>query len=314
MRSGGFERLAHVRQKPGRRVWACGLVAAVALLLAAGCSSGSSASSSSPGSAGQPGPADRKYVSFTSYPGWIQASIPPDKFNYAPYTIISDFGLWPTMTGGIAVGDMRSLSNIPPVVADAHKAGKTIIMAIGEQGQGPTFAGGASPQYRGTLIKNIVSYVSSYGFDGVDVDWEEDVPQNQTDYVALIKGLRSAFNAAFPGRHMYISSDIDPGQIPPQIAAQIAPYVDSLNMLTFQNDGVSSTDAYTQAGIPASKLLLGIGVASGYYDTTEAQVAAKVKYVEDHGLQGTILWQPGALNTYRTDPRLTPLLQMVHGN
>jgi len=206
---------------------------------------------------------------------------------------------------------MESLSNIPPAVAAAHKAGKTIIMAVGEQGQGFDFSGGASPRYRPRLIKTIVSYVSKYNFDGVDIDWEEDVPQNQKDYVALIKGLRNALNAAFPARHMYLSADVDTGQIPPAIAARISPYVDSLNMETFENNGESSVAAYTRAGIPASKLLLGIGIANGYYDTTEARVAAKVKYVEEHGLKGTLFWQPGDLKPYRTDPRLLPLLAMV---
>jgi GH18 family chitinase len=184
-------------------------------------------------------------------------------------------------------------------------------MAVGEEGQGPDFAAGASPRYRSKLIASIVSYVSKYDFDGVDIDWEEDVPQNQEDYIALIRGLHSALGAAFPGRQMYLSADVNVGQIPPRIAAQVSPYVDSINMETFHDDGVSSVAAYTRAGIPASKLLLGVGVTSGYYDSTEARVAAKVKYVEDHGLKGILFWQPGALRPYRTDPRLTPLRQMV---
>ena len=65
---------------------------------------------------------------------------------------------------------------------------------------------------------------------------------------------------------------------------------------------MSSAVAYTRAGIPASKLLMGIGVAPGYYDTSEAHVAAKVRYVEEHGLAGTLLWQPGNLKTDQTDP------------
>jgi len=206
---------------------------------------------------------------------------------------------------------MQSLANIPPAVADAHKAGKSIIMAVGEEGLGSSFVGGASPQYRTSLVNNIVSYVSRYGFDGVDIDWEEYVPQNQANYVALIKNLRSALNARITARHMYLATEVNTGQIPPDIATQVAPYVDSINVETFQDNGLSSIAAYTRAGIPASKLLLGIGVTSGYYDSTQARVAAKVKYVEDHGLKGTLLWQPGTLNTYRTDPRLIPLRQMV---
>jgi hypothetical protein len=251
------------------------------------------------------------YESFTSYPGWIQKSIPPDQFDFSPWTVINDFGLWPTKSGGIAVGDMDSLSYIPPAVAAAHRAGRSIIMTVGEQGLGPTFASAASPQYRTAFINNIVSWVGKYNFDGVDVDWEEQVPQNQANYVALVGGLRSALDRAFPGRHMYLSTDVNQGQVPPAIAAKIAGYLDSLNLETFQDNGVADVNAYRSAGIPASRLLLGIGVAPGYYDTSQASVESKVRYVENQGLRGTLLWQPAYLNTYRTDPRLIPLRQMV---
>jgi Glycosyl hydrolases family 18 len=295
------------------------MMAAVALLLLAACggqgtqsnghNSPGSNTSSSPASTGSASPG-HKYISFTSYPGWIQTSIPPGKFNFAPWTIVNDFGLWPTPTGGIAVGDMGSLSYIPPAVAAAHRAGRMIIMAVGEQGVGAKFVGAASPKYQARFITNITNYVAKYHFDGVDVDWEEGVPQNAANYVSLIKNLRGALDRGFP-RHMFLSADVNTGQIPPYIAAQIAPYVDTLNLETFQNNGISSVAAYAGAGIPASKMLLGIGVANGYYDINQARVAAKVNYVETHGLAGTLLWQPGNLRTQETDPRLTPLLHMV---
>lgn len=291
------------------------LATAGALVLAA-CSSGShqpGAQNTSPSTTSPATQTSRQYISFTSYPGWIQATIPPSKFNYKPWTVISDFGLWPTTTGGIAVGDMKSLSYIPPAVAAAHSAGKKIIMAVGEQGLGPVFASAASPRYQAAFITSITNYIAKYGFDGVDIDWEEDVPQNQASYVSLIKNLRSTFDREFP-HPLYLSADVDTGQTPPNIVAQIAPYVNSLNMETFQNNGVSSAVAYMNAGIPASKLLMGIGVASGYYDINESRVAAKVKYVEQHGLAGTLFWQPGNLNNDMTDPRLIPLEQMLHSS
>lgn len=290
----------------------------MALVLLAACGgghnvngSGTAHRSPAPESAGPAVPGHR-YVSFTSYPGWIQASIPPGRFDYTPWTIISDFGLWPAPSGGIAVGDMQSLANIPPAVAAAHHAGRLIIMAVGEQGQGARFASAASPGHRAALIRAIVSYVAKYHFDGVDIDWEEEVPAHQADYTALVSGVRSALDQAFAGRHLYLSADVNPGQVPPPIAARIAPYVDSLNDESFQDNGVSSITAYLRAGIPAGKLLIGIGVAPGYYDTTVARVAAKVNYAQQHGLAGTLLWQPGNLHTYRTDPRLVPLRQMVN--
>ncbi len=290
------------------------LLLAVTLTLLAACSSGSHPSQAQGGASSLPAThTPHQYVSFTSYPGWIQGSVPPSSFNYSPWTVISDFGLWPTATGGIGVGDMGSLSTIPAVVAAAHKAGKKIIMAVGEQGLGPVFASAASPRYQPALITNITDYIAKYGFDGVDIDWEEDVPQHQASYVSLIKNLRATFQREFP-KPVFLSADVDTGQVPPGIAAQIAPYVNSLNMETFQNNGVSSAIAYTKSGIPAGKLLMGIGVAGGYYDTSESRVAAKVRYVEAHGLGGTLLWQPGNLNTDWTDPRLIPLEQMLHSS
>lgn len=303
MRSAPLRPISHA----GGRVAA---LTGAALLLLAACS-GSGQAPPRQAASGSPGPAGSRYVSFTSYPGWIQASIPPGKFNYAPWTIINDFGLWPTRTGGIAVGDMESLAYIPRDVTAAHAAGRKIIMAVGEQGLGAAFASAASGRYRDRLVRAIVADVTRYRFDGVDVDWEEEVPAHRAEYVALVRDLRAAMTRAFPGRHMYLSADVNPGQVPPAIAVQIAPYVDSLNVESFQDNGVSSVAAYTRAGIPAGKLLLGIGIAKGYYDTTRARVAAKVRFVEQHGLKGTLLWQPGNLHSYRTDPRLIPLRQML---
>jgi len=295
---------------PGRR--AATFLAAGALLLLSGCASGGPQPQQGAGSSdgGTAAPQGRSYISFTSYPGWIQRSLPPGAFNFAPWTVISDFGLWPTKTGGIAVGDMDSLSYIPPAVAAAHQAGKKIVMAVGEQGLGSVFASAASPRYQATFITTITNYLAKYGFDGVDIDWEEDVPQNEASYVSLIRNLRATFNREFP-HPVFLSADVDVGQIPPGIVAQIAPYVNTINMETFQDNGESSAVAYTSAGIPASKLLMGIGVAPGYYDTNQSRVAAKVRYVQEHGLAGTLLWQPGNLETDQTDPRLIPLRQMI---
>lgn len=294
------------------------LLSAAALLTVAGCASppGQPAANPSPRPAGSGTPSpgrfvSSRYISFTSYPGWIQARIPPAKFDFSPWTIINDFGLWPTKRGGIAVGDMQNLSFIPPAVAAAHRARRMIIMAVGEQGLGSAFAAGATRAHRPHLIASIVAYVRKYHFDGVDIDWEEEVPQHRAGYIALVAGVRRALDKSFPRRHMFLSADVNPGQVPPPIAVRIAPYVDTLNVESFQDNGVSSIAAYTRAGIPAGRLLLGIGVAKGYYDTTQARVAAKVKYVEEHGLRGTLLWQPGNLHTYRTDPRLIPLRRML---
>lgn len=252
-----------------------------------------------------------KYVSIAAYPGWIQNSITPDKLDYSPWTAIDDFGLWPSSTGEVATADMENLSYIAPAVSAAHKANKQILMCFGGEGAGPAFVAAAQPQYRTKLINNIVAAVKQYGFDGVDIDWEESVPANQANYIALVKELSTALNQAFPSNHKNLSIDVDNDQIPPSIATQLASSVDTVNIMSYWDDGLADFNGYVQAGVPANKLLIGLGVSSGYADSTAAKVAAKVDLVKSKGAKGTFLWQIGDLNTYKTDPRLDPLRQMV---
>ncbi|KAE9377607.1 glycoside hydrolase family 18 protein [Stipitochalara longipes BDJ] len=57
---------------------------------------------------------------------------------------------------------------------------------------------------RATFIKNIMKFMSSYGFDGVDLDWEypgaDDrggVPADTANYVALVKEMSAAFGSKY---------------------------------------------------------------------------------------------------------------------
>jgi SAM-dependent methyltransferase len=262
------------------------------------------------GSTGGASPGYR-YASIMEYPGWVQNHLAPNQIDYSPYTAIDHFGLWPTTTGGIAVGDMQSLSHLAPAVAAAHAHHRQIYMSVGEVRQGTDFAGAARPQYRQKFIDNIVSYVKKYNYDGVDIDWEEHVPDNQAEYITLLRGLRGALDQAFPGQHKVLGCDVDTGQIPPVIAAQVASSVDYMAMMAYWDTGASSFKAYRKAGIPASKLVLGIGLSAEYYDTTEARVQAKVKLMKSDGMEGLLGWQIGDLHGTNSDPRLDPLRALV---
>jgi hypothetical protein len=249
-----------------------------------------------------PTPAPGSHISEIYYPGWVQNNLAPSAIDYTPWTHIMHFGFDPTATGGIALADMQNASYPAAAVSAAHAAGKQIILCIGEQGVGAQFVGATSPGYINGFAANIVATMRQYGYDGVDIDWEEQV--TQTPYVSLLQTLRADLNAVRPG--VWLSIDVDTGQHPPATVAAANPYVTMVNDMTYWDSGITEQNAYIAAGIPASKLTLGIGFSAGYFDQTQSAVQTKVNAVAANGYAGTMAWFMGDL-TSQSDPRLIPL-------
>src|SRR5262249_6888238 len=156
------------------------------------------------------------------------------------------FGWDPTATGGICTctGDMNT-SFAAPAVAAAHANGRSIILAVGEANEGTNFAGATQSLYIDSFVTNIVSTMQQYGYDGVDIDWEENV--TLAPYATLIQKLRTALDNVQPG--IWLSIDVDPPQVAPAIVASVASYVTEVNDMTYYNDGISDQNKYIAAGV-----------------------------------------------------------------
>lgn len=250
-----------------------------------------------------------RFWSMASYPGWVQDTIPPTRIDWASTTHVLHFGRYPTGTGDVVVGDMQATANHAPLVTAAHAAGRNALLVIGGEGCGAQFATAASdPTARARLVGALAGLASTYGYDGVDVDWEEDVPANEAAYVALHADLRTALPPS-----LLLTTDVVSGLVPGRIAARVLPYVDSVNVMSYWSDGRDQYAHYRSAGIPAAKLVIGLGIAADptYVDHTPAAVASKVELVEAEGCRGTEYWHVGEMRDSLTDPRLQPLREMV---
>ncbi len=252
------------------------------------------------------------FISMGYYPGWEMNKTPVTEVDYSAFTTIMSFGMYPSADGGVGINDMQSAENARAQVTAAHMAGKKINLTIGGEGQGTGFVGAAGNRHRATFVRNIINTMQTYGYDGVDIDWEEQVPEHQGDYIALIQELRGMLNVLSPVS--YLSVDVDTGQIPPPIVAQLYASVDSVNLMSFRFDGLDQVSAYTSAGVPAHKLILGIGLSADYVDKTVENVQTKVKLAKTKGLLGTLCWEIGNLKTAKTDLRLQPLRRAVAGS
>ncbi len=175
---------------------------------------------------------------------------------------------------GTGIEDAKALSSA------AHAHGVSALFLLGGQGNGAAIAAAASPNNRAAFVEDLVSTMDSLGYDGIDLDWEEDIDLG--DFIALAQDLR----AARPGIVLTYPAgmvngnyqEVDPGLV------TLAGLVDQFNIQAYYpstaltgygwdswfnsplSGAAGSTPAaiddtlqrYEAAGIPRSKLGLGM--------------------------------------------------------
>lgn len=144
-----------------------------------------------------------------------------------------------------------------------------------------------SDEYRKAFAKDCRDFCSKWGIDGIDIDWEFpglswsghacDPSVDVENHVLLMKQLRETLGTRYMLTYAgYVKNVIetDEGRKYIDIAA-VDPYVDFVNVMTYDMDSAPSHQsalrdksayvdceraikAYTDAGVAASKLVLGI--------------------------------------------------------
>src|SRR5579872_2089356 len=171
----------------------------------------------------------------------------------------------------------------------ARPAGKKVLVCIQDNGSHPTaFGQSTAPGMISTFVSNIANFVKSYGYDGVDIDWESNI--NVSQYTELLIQLR----AALPTK--IITADMNNGSAPQQVAAATQSYIDQLNIMCYDldtpgngfswyndalfqngNSSVMTCDwrvnPFLNAGVPPSKIGIGLPFyGRRWYGVTKALV------------------------------------------
>jgi chitinase len=64
------------------------------------------------------------------------------------------------------------------------------LILLGGQGAGPNIAVAASAAHRDAFVTQLLDAVETFGYDGLDLDWEENIDMD--DFIALAQALRAA--------------------------------------------------------------------------------------------------------------------------
>ncbi|PYE55424.1 glycosyl hydrolase family 18 protein [Deinococcus yavapaiensis] len=245
------------------------------------------------------------------YVGYLRDAYPLDAVNWTAMTHIVVGRATPNADGTINTHFDIDTVNGPiwakSVVSRAHANNRKAILMLGGAGEYSGFVGAASDANRAKFIDNLLALVDSYGFDGIDLDWE---PIQATDQAPL-KALAAGLKAKRPGLILtlpigWVNSTYPQWNATPYYA-DIAPLFDRLNIMSYAMNGVydgwqswhssalsghsattpssveSSVNAYLNVGVPAAKLGVGIGFFGSCYTgvTGPKQSSSIMKLVAD---------------------------------
>ena len=119
--------------------------------------------------------------------------MPPSSIPWTRVTHIAHAFVLPAATGGL-----QGVSTYvdPELIAQAHAHGVKVIASVG--GAGANFDGNVDPTVRAATVRALASLCATYGYDGIDLDWEFPDATTGPAWGALVAELRVALDAIDP--------------------------------------------------------------------------------------------------------------------
>lgn len=252
---------------------------------------------------------------------WLMGYVVGYERDLLPLAELDWFALTHVAVGRVtprADGTLNTTFDIDPVggpawaravVRQAHAHHVKALLMVGGQGEQAGFVGAASAPRQGRFVRNLLAIVRSYGFDGLDLDWEPLSRADEAPLKALALSLkRQQLGLLLTLPVNFVNANDPTAEARPSLAALSGTF-DRVNIMTYGMAGVydgwqswhssaltgasdttpssvqSSVQAYLKAGVPAGKLGLGIGFYGLCYQgvTAPAQRAVGMKIVADDG-------------------------------
>jgi chitinase len=249
-----------------------------------GCSNTSGGADHTGGTSGSSGGVDGGTPSgawsMGYYASWAPEQYPISEIEWSGLTHIAMAFYLPNNDGSmtLAGGNAKLATDL---IAAAHANGVKAVASIGGSNTQSGFQGATASGSVATFAANLVSLLTTMGYDGIDIDWE---PMDKTDEPAVID-IANRIRKAKPDALLTIPIGEINVNIPPDISgfAAIAAVYDQLNIMSYGQAGAwqgwkswhssalyhtdsatpesidSTVQLYLAANVPAAKLGIGIG-------------------------------------------------------
>jgi chitinase len=172
------------------------------------------------------------------YGGWAQGcgyvgNMQADKIDYSAVTHIIHFAIQPLPDGSI---DDTTLcitpENSASLISHAHAAGKKVLVALGGENTESAFLSATNSTNRQKFINNLINFITTRGYDGIDLDWEPITPSSISQVKTFIIELRAALDAMTP-RPFFTAAVF----CEPDLFAQLQDKFDQINIMTYDLNG-----------------------------------------------------------------------------
>ena len=232
------------------------------------------------------------------------ASLPWNRITHLAYFNISPNAIG-TLNNNGGNGDVTT--NMATLVTAAHTNSKKVTIVLGGAGAATdaTWRSAVSSTYRATFVSNIVSFISTWDLDGIDLDWEPfDTESDGTDFASFVADLRISLPV---GKVITMFIAIQPAW-KRTLANTIEANIDRFNLSTYdlsygQTSTMHDAPLYSGGGQPSGASahdavtnFLAAGVASRKLNISMSQYTAH--WTGSSGLYTTGTFAPGSAEQY----------------
>lgn len=238
-----------------------------------------------------------------------------------------------TITGSAALANIETY-----IFPKSKEYGNWVIFSLAPESSWSAIAQSATAI--NNLAENIVEVINTYGFDGVDVDWETPRSGEQVRYTNLMKVVYEKVKANNP-RHL-VTTAITGGQWQPPMynLTQSHQYLDFINVMTYgmANTGASyqnalyqrtgahnttfnagrtpatvsidaSIDIFNGYGVPNSKLIIGVA----FYGIKHIRTYNSTTNTYSSWANGGSVFYPEIVSSYYNNPLYDVVYDTVAG-
>jgi chitinase len=141
------------------------------------------------------------------YPGYKQSLMPASNIDFSVVTHLIHFSVVPNSDGTIDPGQNGiTAARSADVVSRAHTAGRKVLICVGGASSEPGFQGATISANLSFFVSNLVGFVSSNSYDGIDIDWEPLPSSDFNQYTNLVIALRLALNGLSPAKLLTVAA------------------------------------------------------------------------------------------------------------